>query len=274
MLKELRLSIQTTKSPCARPYSALKPSHINQPNSSVSQNIQQSPSTTLNPYSLNQIHKQNTQAYFNSISPPNPNTTINTTSVNEHDNLTQLAHMINAIKHEGFEKYQQEYTDKLKLKAKLQESVNTFQRKIHIYKNIKPFGSSLSTANPTKEEQAILNLNSVSLRYKTIGDNISKYQKEIPLLKLQIEKLKRETIRINELIIEEKHAIDSIKDTIQKLNKQISDKAKEKDNFRPAMTLLTKHTQSLKLKIKNIEIQKSDFMLNITEFTKKKVKNK
>lgn len=270
MLKELRLSIQTTKTPRARPYSALKPSHVQQPNSLVPQNIQASASTSLNPYSLEQIHKQNTQTYFNSISPPNPHTT----SLNDQDNLAQLAQMINAIKHEGFEKYQQEYTDKLKLKAKLQQNVNNLQRKIHIYKNLKPFGASLSTANPTKEEQAILNLNSVSLRYKTIGDNISKYQKEIPALKSQIEKIKRETIRMNELILEEKQELDSIKDAIQKLNKQISDKAKEKDNFRPAMTLLTKHIQSLKLKIKNIDIQKSDFMLNITEFTKKKVKNK
>ena len=73
------------------------------------------------------------------------------------------------------------------------------------------------------------------------------------------------------MILEEKKNIDLIKDRIQKLNKLISDKEKEKDNFRPAMILLKKHIASLQQKIKNLEIQKSEFMLRVTEFAEKNI---
>lgn len=74
------------------------------------------------------------------------------------------------------------------------------------------------------------------------------------------------------MILDEKKNVDLVKDRIQKLNKLISDKEKEKDNFRPAMILLKKHISSLQQKIKNLEIQKSEFMLRVTEFAEKNVK--
>ena len=55
------------------------------------------------------------------------------------------------------------------------------------------------------------------------------------------------------------------------MNRLISEKVKEKDNFRPAMILMRKHIESTKLKIDNLEIQKKDFLANVKEFRAKKV---
>ena len=62
-----------------------------------------------------------------------------------------------------------------------------------------------------------------------------------------------------------------MKNQIQKLNKMISDKKKEKDNFRPALKLLKNHIVNLKQKIKSFDIGKTDFMINLSHFAEKGV---
>ncbi len=49
----------------------------------------------------------------------------------------------------------------------------------------------------------------------------------------------------------------------------ISDKKKEKENLRPALNLFKKHIDNLKLKIKNIDLEKTGFMINVSDFAQK-----
>ena len=219
-----------------------------------------------NSYSSNlkEIKKENTKTFFCSIDKSAPVPTSDK-SINEAENLRALEQMISSIKEKGFEKYEKEYNNKLKIKAKLEQSIETLKRKISLNINNKRFVKQENT----KEKMKIENIKNVSERYKSISDSISKYQKEIPQIKPQIDLLKHDTVKINAMIIEEKRSVDLLKDRIAKINKQISDKEKEKDNFRPAMNLLKKHISALKLKIKNLDIQKSEFMLKVTEFTEK-----
>ena len=219
-----------------------------------------------NSYSTNlkEIKKENTKTFFSSIDRTAPLPTTDK-GIDEAENLRALEQMISSIKEKGFQKYEKEYNNKLKIKAKLEQSIETLKRKISLNVNNKRYVKQENT----KEKMKIENIKSVSERYKSISDSISKYQKEIPQIKPQIDMIKHDTVKINAMIIEEKRNVDLLKDRIARINKQISDKEKEKDNFRPAMNLLKKHISALKLKIKNLDIQKSEFMLKVTEFTEK-----
>ena len=75
--------------------------------------------------------------------------------------------------------------------------------------------------------------------------------------------------RINTSIQNEKVSIQLLKENIQKLNKMISDKKRESESIRPALNLLKKHIITLKQKIKNIDLKKTDFMINVSEFVEK-----
>ena len=221
----------------------------------------------LNNSKIKHIRNENTKSFFESIQRNEPikydKSYYNTV---DHD-MSNLEGMINSIKLRGFNKYQNEIEEKLEKKGKLENSISLLKSKLNLYENQKKNCKQEDAKNLIQ----IQNMKNVNQRYKNINDGIEKYQKEIPIYKPQIEKLKNETIQINTQIIEFKREIDMMKNQIQKLNKMISDKKKEKDNFRPALKLLKNHIANLKQKIKSFDIGKTDFMINLSHFAEKGV---
>lgn len=124
---------------------------------------------------LKEIKKENTKTFFHSIDPSIP---LNTSTPNtvDVDNLKNLEQIISSIKEQGFEKFEKELNNKLKIKAKLEKSIETLKKKIAIHNNSK---KNVKNEN-VKEIIKIQNLKNVSHRYKSIGNGIKKYQKEIP----------------------------------------------------------------------------------------------
>lgn len=224
------------------------------------QNFQNKTHKSIRSSNIKEIAKQNQRSFMKSIDASAP------LEENKTDNIKNLESMINEIKSQGFEKYEKEYQEKMKIKTKLENSIEALKKKIMLYNN----DSRGVKKDFSKDKLKIQNMRSVSVRYQEIAKGISDYQKEIPTYKPQIEKLKAETIYINSIILNEKRELEIVKDEVAKMNKLISDKEKEKDNFRPAMILLKKHINALKLKIKNVDMQKSEFMINVTEFARKK----
>ncbi len=216
---------------------------------------------------IKNIKKESTKNYFDSIDVNIPlkynkhyYNTVNT-------DIQNLEGIINSIKLQNFNKFQDEIELKKDKKNKLENSISILKSKLNMYGNQK---------KNIKQEDAknlllIENMKNINQRYKNINENIEKNKREIPMYKSQIEKLKNETIKINTQIIEYKREINLLKNQIQKLNKMINDKNKEKDNFRPALKLLNNHINNLKQKIKSYDIGKSDLMINLSNLAEKGV---
>ena len=224
--------------------------------------------SNLNRYQSNikNVKNKNMKSFFNSIDqsiPVNYDKSYNYELVNNE--MQNLEDMINSIKNKGFDKYENEINEKIQKKDKLENSIQILKSKINMYENEKKY----IIKDNSKEKLKISNLQNVSKRYKNISEGILNYQKEIPNYKPKIEELKNETIEINTLIQKEKVNIQLLKENIQKLNKMISDKKRESESIRPALNLLKKHIITLKQKIKNIDLEKTDFMINVSEFVEK-----
>ena len=206
------------------------------------------------------------KSFFNSIAqsiPVSYDKSYNYELVNNE--MQNLEDMINSIKNKGFDKYENEINEKVQKKDKLENSIQILKSKINMYEHEKKY----IIKDNSKEKLKISNLQNVSKRYKNISEGILNYQKEIPNYKPKIEELKKETIEINTSIQNEKVSIQLLKENIQKLNKMISDKKRESESIRPALNLLKKHIITLKQKIKNIDLEKTGFMINVSEFVEK-----
>ena len=215
---------------------------------------------------LRSVRKENTKTYFEAI---DNNKKIDCErNYNEPLGLemNNLENIINNIKENGFNRYQNEIEEKILIKKKLEKEIETLQKKINMYQNNKKD----FIIDASKERIKIQNLLNVNSRYVSLNNDILKYQKDIPNIRPQIELIKNETIKVNNEILKEKNEIYMINDAIQKMNKLISDLKKEKDNFRPALLLLKKHAQALNQKIKTVDREKSDFMLKVTNLAEKK----
>ena len=224
--------------------------------------------SNLNRYQSNfkNVKNKNMKSYFNSIDQSIPVTydkSYNYEIVNNE--MQNLEDMINSIKNKGFDKYENEINEKIQKKDKLENSIQILKSKINMYEHEKKY----IIKDNSKEKLKISNLQNVSKRYKNISEGILNYQKEIPNYKPKIEELKNETIEINTLIQKEKVSIQLLKENIQKMNKMISDKKRESESIRPALNLLKKHIITLKQKIKNIDLEKTGFMINVSEFVEK-----
>ena len=214
------------------------------------------------------IRNENTKYFFDSIDKSIPVKRNKDYYYTINNDMNNLEGMITSIKSKGFNKFQNEIEEKIEKKSKLENSILVLKSKLNMYENQK---------KNIKQEDAknllqIQNMRNVSERYKSINEGIEKYQKDIPIYKPQIDKLKNETIQMNTQIIEHRREIELMKNQIQKLNKMISDRKREKDNLRPALKLLENHIMNLQQKIKNYDIGKSDFMINISNFAEKGIK--
>ena len=221
--------------------------------------------TQLKNSNIKNIKNENTKSFFDSIDKTIPVKRNKDYYYTIDNDMNNLEGMISSIKLKGFNKFQNEIDEKIEQKLKLENSISVLKSKLNMYENQK---------KNIKQEDAknllqIQNMRNVSERYKSINEGIEKYQKDIPIYKPQIDKLKNETIKINTQIIEYKREIDLMKNQIQKLNKMISDRKREKDNLRPALKLLQNHIMNLEQKIKSFDIGKSDFMINVSNFVEK-----
>lgn len=217
---------------------------------------------------LRNIDKENTDFLFINYDPTiESNPKYKQSVIKSKNNINNLNEMINDIKENGFKKNEKEYEEKLILKTKLEERIEALKNKILSLqaheKNLIKTKIKNGKKNNGKEK--------VNERYSNLSEAVFNYENEIPVLREQIEQIKEDTLNVNTFILNENNQIEILKENVGKMNKLISEKMKEKDNFRPAMILMRKHIDSVKLKIENLEIQKKDFLANVKEFRTKKV---
>ena len=216
--------------------------------------------------SLQDIRKKNTTAYCHSIQSSDIPDDYRENFWNYIDNdLNDLKTMINSIKQNGFEKYQNEIEKKTKLKNELEMSILNLKSIINTFKTNK---KNLILEN-SKNKIEIKNKENMSSRYKNINDNIEKYKKDISILNTKVNNINNKNLNINLQIVKYKSDIEIMKQQNQKYNKIISDLKKQKDNIKSAIKILYNHIENIKEKIRVFTIGKSDFMINFSDITER-----
>jgi hypothetical protein len=97
------------------------------------------------------------------------------------------------------------------------------------------------------------------------------FKQEIPEMKNEIEIRKSETNQIKIMIKAEDKNAELIKDEIRRFTKKISDTEKDKESMRSGISLLKKHIEVLRGKIKNEDSKSRDFLSNVSQVLNKSV---
>ena len=171
-------------------------------------------------------------------------------------NMNEFENIVNAINHNGFQKYQDTINDKKILIKELENSIAVLKNKICICKSNTYNGLHKETKNKIQYE----NMLCVSNRYKNIGQTADNYKNEINIFQNKIEKINNETMQIKSLSLNEQTYIDLLNEEIRKGNKAISDKQKEIENILPALQLLKNHIVSVKQKILKFNNIKTNYI--------------
>ena len=170
--------------------------------------------------------------------------------------MVKFENLLNIINTNGFQKYQDEISEKKILIAKLENSISLLKKKISLKKNNIYNKFHKETKNKIKYE----NMLSVGNRYKNIGKSAKSFKNDIDLIKNKISFLNEKTLEMKNIYFITQNQIDDINNEIKKGNKAISDKQKQIENILAAIQLLKNHIISVKQKIGNIKNIKCNYI--------------
>ena len=173
-----------------------------------------------------------------------------------NSNMNKFENLINIIDKNGFQKYQDEISEKKIIISQLENSIAILKNKISLSKNNIFNRFHRETKNKIKYE----NMLSVGNRYKNVGKTADIFKNEIDMIKNKIAYLNDETMGLKNISMKEKFEIDEINNEIKRGNKAISDRQKQIENILAATQLLKKHIISVRQKIGRIKDIKYNYI--------------